>query len=230
MQIEGENLISPFFKNGFMMKYVCITLILFFLCLSASAEQISKKQDKLNKNYLIELDNNLTQTINIFTVFNDTANKIPDSITGIGTYKKFLMEMTLECSNIKRNIQNSKEESNMEREIFIQTMISSLKPGVQFLPVVIDNKKDHANRELLDIFFRQIQKHLSVLRKSILKEEKGVKESGTFNKYFLDLHSRHFIYLLTCNFIEPSENLSRENRDFLLKVVRNIEDSLMKEE
>ncbi len=211
------------------MKKIYLSLIILSLCLSASAEQVSKKQDKLNKNYLIELDNNLTQTINIFTVFNDTANKIPDSITGIGTYKKFLMEMTLECSNIKRNIQNSKEESSMEREILIQMLISSLKPDIQFMPVIIDNKKDDANRELMDIFFQRIQKHLSVLRKSILEEEKEVMESGTFNKYFLDLHSRHFIYLLTCNFIEPSESLSRENRDFLLKVVRNIENSLMEE-
>lgn len=212
------------------MKKIYILLIIFSLCLSASAEQISKGQDELNKNYLIELDANLTQTIKILTAFNDTANKIPDSITGLGTYKKFLMEMTLECSNIKRNIQTSKEESSMEREVFIQTLISSLKPDVQFLPVIIDNKKDDTNRELMDIFFQRIQKHLSDLRKSILEEEKGVMESGTFNKYFLDLHSRHFIYLLTCNLIEPSESLSRENRDFLIKIIRNIEESLMEEE
>ncbi|MCD4796039.1 MAG: hypothetical protein K8R49_02570 [Candidatus Cloacimonetes bacterium] len=212
------------------MKKIYILLIIFSLCLSASAEQISKGQDELNKNYLIELDANLTQTIKILTAFNDTANKIPDSITGLGTYKIFLMEMTLECSNIKRNIQTSEEESSIEREVFIQTLISSLKPDVQFLPVIIDNKKDDTNRELMDIFFQRIQKHLSVLRKSILEEEKGVMESGTFNKYFLDLHSRHFIYLLTCNLIEPSESLSRENRDFLIKIIRNIEESLMEEE
>ena len=213
-----------------MIKKIYISLIIFSICLSASAEQISRKQNDLNNKYLIELDNNLTQTINILTVFNDTANKIPDSITGLGTYKKFLMDMTLECSNLKRNIQNSKEESNMEREIFIQSLISSLKPDVQFLPVIIDNKKDDTNRKLMNVFLKRIQKHLSVLRKSILEEEKGVKESGIFNKYFLDLHSRHFIYLLTCNFIEPSGSLSRENRNFLLRIIRNMEDSLMEEQ
>jgi len=210
-------------------KIILLILTIFFSNFLFSEVDISKKQNKLNDEYLQELDLSLIKTIDLLAVFNETSKKIPETVTGVNIYRKFLMEMTLECSNIRQKIAGSEKKNSMEREILIQMLISSLKPDVQFLPTPIDDKKDSQNKQLLEIMNTRIQKHISVLRKSILDEEKGVLESGTFNKYFLDLHSKHFMYILLLDFLKPVEKLSKENRAYLLIMVREIEDFLIEE-
>jgi hypothetical protein len=140
------------------------------------------------------------------------------------------MELTLECSNIKKNISSASEMTAEEREIQIQEMIESLNPSVEYLPFYIDNSKDQQNRELIKIMQNRLIEHVLELQKKILAEEKGIIESETFNKYFFNLHSRHFMYQLLLDFLDPSDKLSRDNRNYLLSMTRALEDLLMEEE
>ncbi len=208
-------------------KIILLLLTIVFSNLLFSENDISKKQNKLNEEYLQELDSNLIETIDLLAVFNETSKKIPETVTGVSVYRKFLLEMTLECSNIRQKIADSEKKNSIRHEILIQMLISGLKPDVQFLPVPIGNKKDLQNKQLLEIMNERIQKHVTTLRKSILYEEKVILESGTFNKYFLDLHSKHFMYILLLDFLKPGKKLSKENRAYLLIMVKEIEGSLL---
>lgn len=216
------------FKYMIKIKLIVVFCLIFSFMLFPK-EKISQHQDENNSSYLQQLDANINGTLQILTAFNTAANKMPDLVTGLDIYSKFLMELTLECSNLKNSIAVSAEMTAEEREILIQDLIASLNPSVKFLPFFIDDKKDEQNRELMQIMHKRVIEHVVDLQKKILQEEKGIIESKTFNKYFFNLHSQHFLYQLLLDFMEPADKLSRDNRDYLLKMTRELEDMMLEE-
>ncbi len=212
------------------MKKRNFILIIVFVYLSVNLiadEEISKQQNKLNIEYLEQLDANINGTLKILTAFNTSANKMPDLITGLELFSQFLMELTLECSNLKKNMAESQDLEPMDREILIQMLISTLNPDIKLIPYYIDQSKDDQNREMMKIMHARIVEHIVNLQKKILQEEQGIVESETFNKYFFNLHSQHFVYQLLLDYMEPSEKLSKDNRNYLVKMVRTLEDILI---
>lgn len=202
----------------------------FFIVLLLSincAAKIEPEQDGRNLEYLQILDQNINGTIKILTAFNDNLDKIPTDITGTNTFSQFLMELTLECSNLKKQILESNELNANEREELIKLLVSTLHPDINWFPYVINQDKDEQNKQIALIMRRRIKEHIITTQKKIFEEEKGILESKTFHKYFFSLHSQHFMYQLLMDFLEPSDKLSKDNRDYLIKVVRAVEDDMM---
>jgi hypothetical protein len=188
--------------------------------------QISRAQD--NKEYLLQLDRNISGTIEVMTTFNETLINLPDHIKGKTAFSVFLMEMTMECGGIKKDISLSWDFSAVDREEMIRNLIANLNPEVPWFPYYINNDKDRQNRELTVILKKRLIEHVLAVQKEIMRQEAGILESGSFHKYFFHLHSEHFMYQLLLDFIEPADYLSADNRDYLIKMVRHIEDSLIK--
>ncbi|MFC1898588.1 hypothetical protein ACFLYJ_03345 [Candidatus Cloacimonadota bacterium] len=207
---------------------ISILIVLTTLNLSAQ-EKISNQQNKNNLEYLEQLDANLTGTIQMLQAFNKSATIMPDFIDGANLYSQFLMERTMDCSNLKKNIADSQDLEPMDREIVIELLISFLNPDVKLLPFQIDEDKDLQNRALIKVMHKRIVDQVVDLQKKILNEEQGIVESETFNKYFFNLHSQHFVYQLLLDFMEPSEKLSKDNRNYLLTMIRTLEDMMMDE-
>lgn len=202
--------------------------LLLFLMLSAVTcfAQISRAQN--NKEYLLQLDRNISGTIQVLTTFNKTLDNLPDHIKGKTAFSVFLMEMTMECGGIKKDISSSRDFSAADREEMIRNLIANLNPEVPWFPYYINKDKDGQNRELTVILKKRLIDHVLAVQKEIMQQEAGIMESGSFHKYFFHLHSEHFMYQLLLDFIEPAEHLSADNRDYLIKMVRHIEDSLIK--
>jgi len=205
------------------------TLIFVFLFSSLLQAKVSIQQDSNNFDYLQYLDENLTGTIEVLSAFNNTLFSLSTEIKGVNAFSQFLMNLTMECSNLKKEIANSYQLSSTDREELIRILISSLNPEIKWYPFEIDKEQDEQNRQIAHIMKGRFREQIARLRQQIFKEEAGILEAKTFYKYFFFLHSQHFMYQLMMDFLEPSENLSRDNRDYLIKMVRAIEDDLMNE-
>ncbi len=205
-----------------MLKKLVITILLVTIFISLNAE-ISKTQNNKNLKFLRELDSNLLETIKIMDVYNKAANNIPYEVLGVENYQKFLMEMAMICMNLRNDISSSVELNSEQREIFIQEMISSIKPDVKKVSDTITEQQDKQGIEFCKLLTQRINAHLNSLSKGIIDEEKKIIESETFNKYYFHLHSQQFIYHLVMDFLKPSANLSRLNRAFLIRVTAEIE-------
>jgi hypothetical protein len=205
------------------------TVVFILMISSLLHAKISVKQDSRNFDYLQFLDENLTGTIEVLSTFNSTLDKLPADIKGVNAFSQFLMSLTMECSNLKKEIATSYQLSFTEREELIRVLISSLNPEIKWFPFEISREQDEQNQQIAQIMQGRFREQISHLRQQIFKEEAGILEAKTFYKYFFYLHSQHFMYKLMMDFLEPSENLSRENRDYLIKMVRAIEDDLMNE-
>lgn len=199
-------------------------LIIILLPVVIYSQNISKEQNNKNKAFLNNLDENVTETIDMLVTFNKTAKKIEVDITGWNTYSKFLLELTMECSNIKKIITSSDTLTFEERELTIRNLMSSLYPNTKYLPYPIGAEQDKQHSELLEIFRKKLGSKQEKLIKLILIEENKIVESGTFNKYYLSLHTENYIYSLLRDFIDQQEKLSPKNRKYLLSITRDIED------
>jgi hypothetical protein len=214
------------------MKKIHLALIAVFIMLTFNmfgSETISKQQNENNIEFLKQLDANINGTLRILAAFNETTNKMPDLITGLELFSRFLMERTLDCSNLKKNIIDSKEMDPEDRETLIQILITTLNPEIKFLPFQITDDVDKRNREAMKVLHAGIVDHVIDLQKIIIQEEQGIIESETFNKHFFNLHSQHFVYQLLLDFMEPSQNLSKENRNYLLEMARALEEIMLEE-
>lgn len=205
-----------------MLKKLVITILLVTIFISLNAE-ISKTQNNKNLKFLRELDSNLLGTIKIMDAYNKATNNIPYEVLGVEHYQKFLMEMTMICMNLRNDISSSVELNSEQREIFIQELIGSIKPDVKKVCDTITEQQDKQGIEFCKLLTRRINAHLSDLREGIIDEEKKIIESKTFNQYYFHLHSQQFIYHLVMDFLKLSDNLSRLNRAFLIRVVSEIE-------
>lgn len=206
------------------MKKIIVLWILIGLTISAIADtKISLEQNMLNREYLVEVDNNITATLDLLTAFNNTLNKMPEYIEGSRLFSKFLMEMTMECSGMRNSIKESLTANAEERDLLIQILIANLNPGVELFSSEIDSAQDDLNKEEIAAIQKTMKFAINELQKKIIVQEKGIVESKTFNKYFFNLHTQHLMYQLSLNFAEPSDKLSRENRFYLLQVIREIQ-------
>ncbi len=208
-----------------MKRFLILTFII--LITTICSAEIDIVQDELNREYLLLLDQSITGTIEVLSAYNEMLMNVPDLVTGKNPFANLLMDYTLDCSSIRNEIADSEDLSAPEREILIRLLINMINQEVKWIPVDIGFEKDQENREIARIMGIRFKKHIIDLQKEILLEEAGIVESGTFHKYFFNLHSQHFMYLLMMDFLEPSGKLSRENRDFLLKMVRYIEAEMM---
>ena len=206
------------------MKKIIVLSILIGLTISAIADtKISLEQNMLNREYLVEVDNNITATLDLLTAFNNTLNKMPEYIEGSRLFSKFLMEMTMECSGMRNSIKESLTANAEERDLLIQILIANLNPGVELFSSEIDSEQDNVNKAEIAAIQKTMKFAINELQKKIIVQEKGIVESKTFNKYFFNLHTQHLMYQLSLNFAEPSDKLSCKNRFYLLQVIREIQ-------
>ena len=205
-----------------MLKKLVIALLLAVMFIGLNAE-ISKTQNNMNLIFLRELDSNLLDTIKIMDAYNHAMNNIPYEVLGAEHYQKFLMEMTMICMNLRNEISSSIEFNSEQREEFIQELISSIKPDVKLVTESITKQQDMQGKQFSKMFIQKINSHLKEIRKEIIAEEEKIMESKTFDQYYFHLHSQQFIYQLIMDFLKPSENLSKSNRAFLIRVAAEIE-------
>ena len=209
-----------------MFKKIVITIILATIFIGLNGE-ISKTQNNMNLIFLRELDSNLLETIKIMDAYNQASNNIPYEVLGTERYQKFLMEMTMICMNLRNEISNSFELNSVQREIFVQDLISSIKSDVKLISESITKQQDLQGKRFSKLFIQRINAHLKDIRKEIIIEEEKIIESKTFDQYYFHLHSQQFIYHLIMDFLKPSEHLSRSNRAFLIRVAAEIEYNIL---
>jgi hypothetical protein len=205
-----------------MLKKIVITILLAIIFISLNAE-ISKTQNNMNLIFIREVDSNLLETIKIMDAYNQATNNIPFEVLGTERYQKFLMEMTMICMNLRSEISNSIELNSEQRELFIQELISSIKPDVKRISETITKQQDMQGKQFSKLLRQKINAHLKEIRKEIIIEEEIIIEGKTFDQYYFHLHSQQFIYQLVMVFLQPSEHLSKTNRAFLLRVAAEIE-------
>jgi hypothetical protein len=185
--------------------------------------------DISNKLFLKELDENIIGTIKILSAFNESANAMESTIKGNETLKKFLMDMTIECSKIRTQIKNSDNLLGEELEEEISWIIKNIRSDIKYDKHKIDDKKDVINIKTLENFDKGLNLTIAKIRKNIIIEEKNIiKEKQVTPKYFT-MQSRHFLYSLLLNYVENGEKLSAENRDLLVYIVSLISRSLSEE-
>lgn len=205
-----------------MLKKIVIIIFLATIFIGLNAE-ISKTQNKMNLIFLRELDSNLLETIKIMDVYNQATNNIPFEVLGTEHYQKFLMEMTMICMNLRNEIFSSIELNSERREIFIQELISSIKPDVKRISESITKQQDIQGMQFGKLFMQRINAHLKDIREEIITEEEKIMESKTFDQYYFHLHSQQFIYKLIIDFMQPFEHLSKKNRAFIIRIAAEIE-------
>ena len=192
------------------------------------SKNISKEQNIRNKQYLVNLDLNILETIDIMVMFNDASKQLPeDSINGINTYQKFLFDMTMECGNIRNDIKLSNNMSPNEREEHITMMFATIRPEVIYTHKKIDNSQDLKNRETINELHDRIKKYIPFLQNEIVKAEKRAIENSSISQYYMNLHSQHFMLQLLSDYIANSDKLSHNNREYLLKIALSIESVLV---
>ena len=212
-----------------MLKKLVVTIILATLFIGLTAE-ISKTQNNMNLIFLREVDSNLLETIKIMDAYNQAMNNIPYDVLGTERYQKFLMEMTMICMNLRNEISSSIKFNSEQRELFIQELISSIKPDVKLVSESITKQQDMQGKQFSKMLMQRINAHLKDLGKEIIAEEEIIIENKTFDQYYFHLHSQQFIYHLIMDFLKPSEHLSKTNRVFLIRVAAEIEYNIINSE
>ena len=179
-----------------------------------------------NSLYLENLDAEISELIELLTTFNSIANNLPDKIAGVNVYKNFLMDITLECSNIRKQIAESEDGSANERELIIKNIIKSIKANVNFVPVPISDEQAKKNFIYLEIYYNRFEHIIISILKSLLDEERKIVESNSITKIYLDLHTRHFLLSLINSFVKNSKDISNKNQFLLLKIAQEIDSEL----
>ena len=210
------------------MRRIIILLIAFILSSNTifAEDKVTEKQDALNKKYLILLAENIISTIDMLSTFNETSHYIGESVENGDQYKSFLLEMTLECSNLIEKIRDAEDMQKLEREMQIRALIVTLKPDIEYKSVKISKSENTKNKVYLADVIENLNRQIKTLLNGIMKEEKDIIESRSLTLNYLRLHSFHFLFSLLLDFIEPGLNLSKTNRDYLVRVTKSIDVSL----
>ncbi len=210
------------------MKRLKIIIILVMFLSLLYANNISDEQNIKNKQYLVNLDLNVLETIDIMVMFDDVSKQLPeDTINGISTYRQFLLDMIMECSNIRNDVKLSKNMTPNEREEHIAMMFATIRPEVIYTYKKIDNSQDLKNREIMNELHERIKKYILFLQNEIVKAEKRAIENSSISQYYMNLHSQHFMLQLLSDYIANSDKLSNNNREYLLKIALSIESVLV---
>ncbi len=210
-----------------MIKKISLFILAIFVSISLFSK-VSPSQDKKNIKFLKQLDKNLVNTIKMIGTFNKVANKIPSKVKGLGHYRRFLMDMTIETGKLRTNIKTAlKKKDPQLREIIIRDMIISIDNNVK--PAVsVSEEEDNYNYHFLKDIKNVYDKRLVKIRKNILAEEKNIKKNAAFTKVYFNLHTKNYIYSLLLNFISIHKYLTKKNRQNLVNVIKAIEDEANK--
>lgn len=202
---------------------ISILIVMLITCLEAWS---GKQAETGNSLYLVRLEDNILGTIDLLTAFNEKGKNIYDIIENGHYYNSFLLEMTMECGNLLQQIRNAENLTEEEQESLVRALLATLKPDVPFPEDRIGKKEDKANRQFLSDVRIGLDQQLKVLLTDILREEEVLFAEKAMTQKYLMLHSRHFLYSLLQDFVEPYAELSHANRAYLIEIIKSIEAGL----
>jgi len=127
------------------MKIIISTILLLF-----GLNLVAQNGD-FDQKYLAEFDRNVVLTINVLTIFNDAVNGILIDLDGLGVYQKFLLEMTLECSSLRKIA-----DSNADSDEIIKELILHLKPNAKMSKVIEPDRVRERLANYTELFEKQI--------------------------------------------------------------------------
>lgn len=185
-------------------------------------------QNSKNKKYLILLDEDLISTIEMLDAFHQKSQIIYQDIEHGQDYDQFLMTMTMECSNLIENIRNTEGFSANEIEMQIQKLIATIKPDVEFSEDIIQEEENNTNKTYLEDVESNLNMQKKQLFQFIVNEEEKILAEGVIDNNYMRLHSHNFLFSLILNFIEPEQYLSKKNRNYLVDIVKSVDESLPK--
>ncbi|MCF7911777.1 MAG: hypothetical protein K9M99_04565 [Candidatus Cloacimonetes bacterium] len=209
------------------MKFICI-----FTCLVLAASSllaISDSQNKQNIIYLDNLDLSLIESIDLIVAFNKSATNMKGAVQGAEQFSKFLLDLTLELSSLRKTITESLEMDNDQRENTILAMMAELKPQTIEIQYNIDREQDISNSRYLEQRLIKLQNQLNSYRAEIIKTENSISQSKSIPNDFLNLHNRHFIYNLLLCFAQDYQLLSDTNKQFLTDLIQKIDLNIYKQ-
>ncbi len=203
-----------------MKKYLFLIIVLVFAINLFS--KVSPSQDEKNKKFLNILDDNLVQTIKMIGAFNKMANKVPSKVKGLGRYRRFLMDVTIETGKLRNDVKTALKKDPDLRQLMIRDMILSLSPQTDIKNKQVTPDDDNYNYHFLDDMQDVLKKRLKTIRKAMIKEETGIKEKGAFTKQYFDFHTKNYVYSLLLDFIKIHTYLDKQNRQVLVDVVKSV--------
>jgi len=209
-------------------KLIVLALIILSFTYNFAEEIITEEQDSQNKKFLILLNDNILTTINVLEAFNEQASEIYLIKNG-EYYNAFLMDMAMQCSNLINEIRSADTISPLEREKLVRALTATIKPDVEFEIIGSDMELNIENGVYLTDVNTNLSRQLASLQKVIMNEEKIILQEGEVTQNYLRMHSHHFLFSLLLDFIEPSEYLSEINLNYLVEIVRSVDESLPKE-
>jgi hypothetical protein len=200
-------------------------LLFFFFLLTILVLKATNLNEQSNKNqiFLQKLDENLLSTLHVLEVFNHTARNMED-VEGAAIYERFLLDVTMECGKIRSSITHAQTELNQEEAI--KSIILTLRSDLNLQSNNANIHTDVANKIELERIKTDLIRRISKIRKEIVREEKQIWESKKISRNYLGYHSHHFLYSLLLNYLEASDYLSMQNRDFLKQIILIIMNSL----
>jgi hypothetical protein len=204
-------------------KIVILGLLMIFFASALVSQSISEKEDLENKVYLSALDKNVLNTVELLDAFKTGMKKMQEKeYDKVEYYKNFLEDVSNECFLIRDNIFNSVNMQPEQRSEVVKDVIKSLKPDVIYENKYIPAQQDRENSDYLDRISVKLMKKVNETLQNITKEEENIKKNEAISREYLKLHSQHFMYSMLLNYITPSEHLNKRNRNFLVKVAKEI--------
>jgi len=205
---------------------ILVTLFAVAFTFCSAEEMISEEQDSQNKKYLILLNDNIITTIQVLEAFNEQASEIYLIQNG-EYYNAFLMDMAMQCSNLINEIRNAELMSELEREMQIRALLATIKPDVEFTASEVDSSTE--DQSYLESVNLNLTDQIISIQKALLSEEETILEKGEVTQNYLRLHTHYFLFSLILDFIEPSEYLGKLNLNYLVRIVRSVDEALPKE-
>ena len=96
-----------------MTKWI-VTALLLVTFLAGWADVVSEQQDADNQAFLSAVDKNLINTIRMLSAFEAGADRM-DALKGVPEYRQFLMNNTIECSQMRNIIQQAQKDTPVMR-------------------------------------------------------------------------------------------------------------------
>lgn len=205
---------------------ILISIVLGLLCLGA--EKVNRAQDIENQAFLKALDENLINSIRMLSAFDAGADRM-DSFKGVPEYRQFLMNNTMECSQMRSIITAAEGAEATERNARIRELIETINPGISFEYKPVNDEQDQENRVYLARFGTLMMQEIKHLTGMIVERERTFAASGTLDQEYFNLHSHHYLYSMVLNLISPSKHLSKTNRAVLAHLVHGVEAQLQAE-
>ena len=199
--------------------FIIITLIMATLVMA----KITPRQDEQNDKFLKNLDANLVETIKLLAAYNSVANKISSEVKGLGTYRRFLMDTTLETGKLRDKIKNAQKTDEYTKEIVIRDMIISIKSDTKFYKKHISKKRDKENKKYLAKKITDYIKKVNNMRRIMIGEEKNIMTDKKFSKKYFALHSANYLYNLLLDFMKVNSYLTPQNREYLTNIVKSVD-------